>query len=331
MSRHSQARTVTQSMNSGRQPFNIANTRVLSRALSLAIATIASVVMLTPIAAQAHAQLVSSDPQAGSVVNQLPEQVTLTFDQALLTVANPNHISVIDPMGMQIAADPVLKAPNIISSVISPSMLMAGVYKVSFRVVSADGHPVEGAFQFALGKAASSGAPISVPTSGKVTLTAHATGDQIPDGAGDPSGVADGTFTIDFSTQTICFTVVSKLPGVTGMHIHARNMNNLTVSDEISIPVAKEALNSATPVCTKPGATDLAKFAAAPDRFALVVHTNKYPEGAVLGVFKGDRTLSTGDQTSNHAPWWVIALAVLFILALIVAVYVRRRGSETPS
>lgn len=306
-------------------------TRTLRR-ICAAVA-VAAVLMLHAPLADAHTQLVSSDPAAGATESQLPEQVTLTFDQPLLTTGDVNHISVVDPMGQQIASPAILQSPTVLTAVLSPSMVMAGNYSVAFRVVAGDGHPVEGSYRFSVG-ATQSGAPsVPVPSSGTVVLTVAATGQQITDGKGDPSGTASGEFTIDFGAGTICYTVVSSLTDVRGIHIHARNTDNLTVADEISIPVSLEALNSSAPVCGTPPAEDLAKLAAAPDRFALVVHTKDYPEGAVMGVFTGptdSAATGTGGSAGGSGPGpWIVGLGLGLLLLIAVGAFLWSRRAAT--
>ena len=52
---------------------------------------------LLPATAQAHATLLTSSPQAESVVAQPPAQVMLTFDQAVQPVADGTEV--VDPAG----------------------------------------------------------------------------------------------------------------------------------------------------------------------------------------------------------------------------------------
>lgn len=291
----------------------------LKRLVLTLLAMLAMLLILPVTPALAHTNLISSDPAAGSTLTQLPEQVTLTFDQPLLTDAVVNHISVIDPMGQQIAAPAVLASPTVLTSVLSPSMIMAGSYQVAFRVVAGDGHPVEASFRFAIGSQAAAESPIPVPSSGTAVLTVSADGKQIPNGEGDPTGVATGTFTIDFAAGTICYTVTSSLTGVSGIHVHARNADNMTVADEISIPVSLQALNSPTPVCGTPPGQDLARLAATPDRFALVIHTQDYPEGAVMGTFAMSNTSSPSTEGGRSSGPGPVVVAVGIGLVLVVA------------
>jgi hypothetical protein len=268
------------------------------------------------------------------VVDHLPEQITLKFDGPLISIGSPNRVTVTDPMGMQIAADPTSPLPDEVSAVLSPSMIMTGVYSVKYRVVSSDGHPQEGGFQFALGKQASTGASVAIPTSGVTSLTVHATGNGIQNGQGDPTGDAKGTFMIDFTAKTICYTVTTHLSDVTGIHIHARNTDNLTVSDEISIPVALDSINAVKPVCGRPSAEDLAKFAAAPQRFALVVHTKRYPEGAALGVFQKTSDTAaiptTPSPASTASGGWILATMIAVCAVAVLWLFLTKgRRSNT--
>lgn len=103
-------------------------------------------------AAQAHAELVSSIPAVGSHVSALPSQVSVTFDGALLTLdgAKTNVLIVKDPQGSEIDAKNSNVSGATLTVGINPTA-MSGKFLVSWRVVSGDGHPEEGLYQFTVG------------------------------------------------------------------------------------------------------------------------------------------------------------------------------------
>ena len=108
---------------------------------------ISLVLSLSP--ASAHTSLVSSVPSSGAVVNEVPSEVRIKFNEELLLVddKNPNRIEVIDEDGQVVSGISVVEGPEIFTALdlrAEPS----GEYLVKYRVVSADGHPIEGEYQF---------------------------------------------------------------------------------------------------------------------------------------------------------------------------------------
>lgn len=103
-------------------------------------------------ASAAHTLLVSSNPPSGSTLKIAPHRVTLTFNEPLLVVkgAKPNSISVSTANGLKVPAEAVVVRKNVISLVIKDFNDSVGRIKVSYRVVSADGHPVIGSYFFTI-------------------------------------------------------------------------------------------------------------------------------------------------------------------------------------
>jgi methionine-rich copper-binding protein CopC len=97
-------------------------------------------------AASAHAELLGTTPGAGSVLSRAPTAVVLTFDEPV----QPQGATIVvtAPDGSRVAAGAAVLAGNKVRSSI-PSRPAAGTYTVAYRVVSDDGHPVEGQFSFA--------------------------------------------------------------------------------------------------------------------------------------------------------------------------------------
>ncbi len=108
--------------------------------------------LLTGSAAQAHADFVSSNPSDGSVVQSFPSEISLTFNEELLTLDDEsvNTISLFGPDGIEIPlSSAVVTGANLVATVAGDvAALPAGKYRVSYRVVSADGHPVKGEISF---------------------------------------------------------------------------------------------------------------------------------------------------------------------------------------
>ncbi|MEV5678590.1 copper resistance protein CopC [Streptomyces sp. NPDC052179] len=115
--------------------------------------------------ASAHAALTGSDPQDGAVVASAPKEVTLTFSESV--AMGDDSIRVLDPSGKR--AD--TGAPRDLNSggtvrygVKLHAGLPDGTYTVAWQAVSADSHPVSGAFTFSIG--APSETTVALPSGG---------------------------------------------------------------------------------------------------------------------------------------------------------------------
>jgi methionine-rich copper-binding protein CopC len=99
--------------------------------------------------ASAHTSLVSSVPLSGAVLNEVPAEVRIKFNEDLLLVddKNPNRIEVINGVGQVVSGMSVVEGPEIFTA-LDLSFEPSGEYLVKYRVVSADGHPIEGEYQF---------------------------------------------------------------------------------------------------------------------------------------------------------------------------------------
>ena len=115
--------------------------------------------------AHAHSELISSDPADGASLDAPPQIVSFTFNEPLL----PDFVRFIatDPSG-QTADVPVASVEGPTATIDWPADAPAGEWAVNYRVVSQDGHPIEGGITFAYAAASPSPAPSSssaAPTS----------------------------------------------------------------------------------------------------------------------------------------------------------------------
>ncbi|KAA9154666.1 copper resistance protein CopC [Amycolatopsis acidicola] len=110
--------------------------------------------------ASAHAALDSTDPAQGSVLATAPARVTLTFSETVQVAGN--GVRVLAPDGTQADAGQAGSAGNAVFVGLRGG-LPEGTYTVSWRVVSADSHPVSGAFTFSIGHASAARAEASAP------------------------------------------------------------------------------------------------------------------------------------------------------------------------
>lgn len=135
------------------------------RRCAIAVAAVAAAGMF-PSAALAHATLLRAEPAEQSVVARAPAQVVLHFSQQVTLVQSGTDV--IGPNGVSVVTSAPHLAPDDVRVVVIPlDPLGRGDYTVRWRVASADGHLVGGAFAFAVGTgrapplpAASSGSTI---------------------------------------------------------------------------------------------------------------------------------------------------------------------------
>ncbi|WP_406485400.1 copper resistance CopC/CopD family protein [Streptomyces sp. NBC_01563] len=114
--------------------------------------------------ASAHAALTGSDPQDGAVVATAPKEVTLTFSEQV--ALGDDSIRILDPDGKRAdtgAAPRDLQSGSTVKYGVSlHAGLPDGTYTVAWQAVSADSHPVSGAFTFSVG--APSKTTVALPT-----------------------------------------------------------------------------------------------------------------------------------------------------------------------
>jgi copper transport protein len=119
----------------------------VKRAVALALAVPA----LLPTAADAHAVLEASQPSRGAQVQRSPERVTLRFDEPVEIAFGA--VRVFDAAGERVDTGPTTH-PSGRGDEVTVRLrdgLRDGVYTATYRVVSADSHPVSGGYVFSVG------------------------------------------------------------------------------------------------------------------------------------------------------------------------------------
>lgn len=164
------------------------------RALVVLLLAVAAVCALA-LPALGHARLVGTAPADGATVSEAPTEVRLEFNEPVeadfgqLQVRAPDDERV--DAGMPDSEGPVVRVE------LEP-LTVAGTYTVSWRVISADGHPVEGTFSFdvaddALAEPEPTPTPEATPTQPGPTPaeTPGADLDPTPDATAEPSPDAE--------------------------------------------------------------------------------------------------------------------------------------------
>lgn len=156
-------------------------------ALLLALLTVLGALVGSTLAAApagAHDRLVSSDPADGAVLDAAPATVTLQFSGEVLPTGT--QVVVTDASGADVGAS----APQVAGAAVTaalPADLAAGAYTVAWRVVSSDGHPIEGTLGFTLEGAAS---PSPAAPGAPASPSAVATDAPAPTADATPSAAA---------------------------------------------------------------------------------------------------------------------------------------------
>ncbi|MFK0044338.1 copper resistance CopC/CopD family protein [Streptomyces sp. NPDC090741] len=111
--------------------------------------------------ALAHTALSGSDPADGTVLDAPPRQVTLTYTES---VSFPDDaLRVLSPANERVNPGPARHADGKgnTARVELSDKLPQGTYTVAWRVVSADSHPISGAFTFSVGKPSETAAAVT--------------------------------------------------------------------------------------------------------------------------------------------------------------------------
>jgi methionine-rich copper-binding protein CopC len=153
---------------------------LFKRAIALALAGLMTFISLP---ALGHAQLLDAEPKANQVLATSPIRFQLNFSDSLIDLGpTSNWITVFDSQGIQVSGLSVLKDNQISAQPLQP--LKSGRYEVSWRVLSEDGHPVQGSYSFTIERQA-------------LTLTARA--------------ISQKTVTLSFSERLVIGTKVTVL------------------------------------------------------------------------------------------------------------------------
>jgi copper transport protein len=99
--------------------------------------------------ASAHATLSSTDPQPGALLAAAPEAITLTFTEGVRPVSQRTRV--VSPDRSQAnEGEPRVEGTRL--TIPLRDNLAKGTYLVTYRVISADSHPIAGSFTFSVGE-----------------------------------------------------------------------------------------------------------------------------------------------------------------------------------
>ena len=106
-------------------------------------------VILLPRFAWAHASLLASAPEDGVRLERSPATIVLRFDEPV----QPVLVRVLDRTRQELADPRSARAEGNEVRLALPAQAAIGTFVVSYSVISADSHPVTGAFIYAVGEA----------------------------------------------------------------------------------------------------------------------------------------------------------------------------------
>lgn len=123
-------------------------TRAVPRVLLLFLLVALGALAAPASPASAHAALIGANPAPGSIIGTSPTEITVTFSEAITPV--PDHVQVIAPDGKRISGTATASG-DVLHIPVRRADQPLGTYLVSYRVISADTHPVGGGLTFSVG------------------------------------------------------------------------------------------------------------------------------------------------------------------------------------
>lgn len=171
--------------------------RLTVRGLSLVILTALVGLFVGVLPANAHSRLLSITPKDGASVPASPTEVVLTFNEDV----NPEFVTVrvTDGEGTVVAGQDAAAQGAVVTAPVTEP-ISAGTYKVTYRVVSADSHPISGSATFTVegdAQASPTAAPSATPSTSAASPSASASTPASPSPsqtnvAGDADTAASG-------------------------------------------------------------------------------------------------------------------------------------------
>lgn len=146
-----------------------------NRAL-IATAALATASLLGMNPAAAHDELVSTNPADGATLTEAPASLELTYSGDIMDVDGANQVRVTNAAGESVTDG----AADIDGKVVTQDLATADAddtYTVTWRVVSSDGHPIQGTFTYTVGQGSSSASSTAAATTGAAEPSAANTGE----------------------------------------------------------------------------------------------------------------------------------------------------------
>ncbi|WP_157756758.1 copper resistance CopC family protein [Plantactinospora sp. KBS50] len=198
----------------------------LGALLALSVVTAALFVAAAGRPAAAHAALLHTEPAADATVGEPVQEVTLTFNE--MVRGSYTVVVVSGPDGGSYSQG----AARVVDTAVHQQTraLDNGAYRVAWRTVSADGHPVQGEFRFTVALPAGQ-QPAGASPSATGTATASASGSATASGSpsADPAVAGPGSTAPPRHTSVVEWLVLGAfglVAATLAVTLARRRMNN---------------------------------------------------------------------------------------------------------
>ena len=126
----------------------------------------------------AHSSLISSNPAQGSVVDMIPSDFALTFNEELISIEGQsvNKLSLSDASGVNYSLSETNIAGEVLSASVTAGQYPAGEYLLTYRAVSADGHPITGEIAFTVQSSTTIDSQLEEPVTTSITTEPESAG-----------------------------------------------------------------------------------------------------------------------------------------------------------
>lgn len=145
--------------------------------------------------AAAHDELVATNPADGATLTEAPASLELTYSGDIMDVDGANQVRVTNAAGESVTDG----APDIDGKVVTQDLATAAAddtYTVTWRVVSSDGHPIQGTFTYTVGQGSKvADATAQAATTGAAEPSAESTGTSAPVASDPVSQASEGLST----------------------------------------------------------------------------------------------------------------------------------------
>ena len=125
------------------------NSRQIHYKLVITVFVAASLSLVFPSFAQAHAEIVTSSPLANSVIGKMPKLLIIQANEGV--TFSSNSVQLLDAKGKILLSNSTEVKSNSIELALEKKYL-PGYYVVRYKIISADEHVVLGSYGFILGK-----------------------------------------------------------------------------------------------------------------------------------------------------------------------------------
>lgn len=145
--------------------------------------------------AAAHDELVSTNPTDGATLTEAPASLELTYSGDIMDVDGANQVRVTNAAGESVTDGD----PEVDGTVVTQDLATAAAddtYTVTWRVVSSDGHPIQGTFTYTVGQGSNAtSATTQAATTGAAEPSAENTGTSAPAASDPVSQASEGLST----------------------------------------------------------------------------------------------------------------------------------------